>query len=383
MSKLKHKLHIFLYLLSAGITLSILIYLSKVLDVSSLSWVGLGLGISLSSIIAINVINNRYMNTVFEQGNKILDDYSSGETDDLHLRIHHHNAMINTFVEKFNRLLSKSSTNQLLFNDVAGRLAEQGNELSTVAIGIDERMQQQISSTGEVQTGIERLQQVISIASSVARSASKLASKSESEGNSGKVVMTEAISSVMVLVGSVNDAGGIIDSLGEDSQSIGGILEVIKGVAEQTNLLALNAAIEAARAGEQGRGFAVVADEVRSLASQTQNSAEKINSIISQLMLHVSEATEIINKSIEMANASEEQMEQVIMSYSELVGFMSEVSILAQNLNQATLDETESISLTAEQLSKIQLSSNETMLKTHDLSATSLELGKMSEQLDA
>jgi len=378
----KHRLNFMLYLFSAGITLSLLVYLAKILETSPLLWTGLGLSASLLSIIIINIINNRQLHTVFEQSNRTLDDYFSGKIENLHLDISSQNIKVNTFIEKFNKLLSKSAANQSLFNNVSGRLADKGNELSGVATDIDQRMQQQINSTGEVQSSIERLEQVISVASSVAGSASSIANKSENEGNSGKLVMTEAISNVMNLVSAVNETGDIINSLGEDSQSIGGIIEVIKGVAEQTNLLALNAAIEAARAGEQGRGFAVVADEVRSLASQTQNSAEKINDIINRLMQHVSEATETTNKSVETANTSEEQMEQVIISYSDLVGFMSEVSVLAKNLKQITIDEAESVSMAVEQLNSILLSSNETVLKTQQLSTTSMELGKMGEQLD-
>ena len=381
-SRFKSKWYLLLGLLAVGLASCVLIYLANILNVSSLFWVSLGLIISLGLLLLMNLIKSHQLNAVFEQADRIMDDYLKGNLNDIHLEINHHSAVINTFVGGFNTLLSKAATNQELFNEVAGRLAGEGNELSGVASDINQRMQQQVSSTGEVQTSIERLQQVISVASSVAHNASSLADKSETEGNSGKVVMTEAISSVMVLVSSVNDAGSIIESLGEDSQDIGGIIEVIKGVAEQTNLLALNAAIEAARAGDQGRGFAVVADEVRSLASQTQKSAEKINDIINKLLQHVSEATSTINKSIEVANASEEHMEKVIVSYSELVGFMSEVSDLARNLKQVTSEENNSISQTVDQLDNIQNSSSETMNKTHELSSTSLELGKMGEQLN-
>ena len=381
-SRFKSKWYLLLGLLAVGLASCVLIYLANILNVSSLFWVSLGLIISLGLLLLMNLIKSHQLNAVFEQADRIMDDYLKGNLNDIHLEINHHSAVINTFVGGFNTLLSKAATNQELFNEVAGRLAGEGNELSGVASDINQRMQQQVSSTGEVQTSIERLQQVISVASSVAHNAASLADKSETEGNSGKVVMTEAISSVMVLVSSVNDAGSIIESLGEDSQDIGGIIEVIKGVAEQTNLLALNAAIEAARAGDQGRGFAVVADEVRSLASQTQKSAEKINDIINKLLQHVSEATSTINKSIEVANASEEHMEKVIVSYSELVGFMSEVSDLARNLKQVTSEENNSISQTVDQLDNIQNSSSETMNKTHELSSTSLELGKMGEQLN-
>lgn len=378
----KYKSYLLFYIAAALVTAGVITYLVQTLDLSSALFVSLGLGISLAMVYLANLLKARQINTIFERANDLIERHLIGDLDTVKFDGYCYSPSVNKFVESFNDFMSKASANQGLFVDVASRLADKRHELSEVATDIDMRMTQQLSSTSEVQASIERLQQVIASASSVANNASDVVEKSEGEGNSGKLVMTEAIGSVMMLVSSVNKAGGIIESLGEDSQAIGGIIEVIKGVAEQTNLLALNAAIEAARAGEQGRGFAVVADEVRSLASQTQNSAEKINAIINQLLKHVGEAADIIKDSVEQANASEEQMEQVIMSYSELVGYMAEVSVLAKDLKQFTSEESGSISVAVEQLENIQNSTNETTTKTHALSATSMELGKMGEQLD-
>ena len=370
-----------LHVVVSIISISVLIFLSNKLNNDALLWAGTGIVFSIGLLVLINRHKCRQMNALFEQSNRIIESCHQGELKLVRLKVHSSDGIMDEFVVNFNSLISKVEANQGLFNDVAERLAEQGNELARVSNDIEQGMESQLSNTENVHSCIDRLQHVIGIAAEVARDATTVATQSESEGNSGKLVMTEAISSVMVLVSSVNDAGGIVQSLGEDSKAIGGIIEVIKGVAEQTNLLALNAAIEAARAGEQGRGFAVVADEVRSLASQTQNSAEKINAIIGQLLKHVSEASENINNTVETANASEDHMEQVIMSYSELVGYMSEVGVLANNLKQVTEEENNSISAAVDQLSEIKSSSQETMNKTHALTATSMELGKMAQQL--
>jgi len=269
-----------------------------------------------------------------------------------------------------------------LFSDVATKLAGQANDLSTVARGIESQMQGQADKTAQVQQIIEKLQDTVSLAANVAGEASDLANKSESEGNSGKVVMTEAITGVMTLSSSVNETGEIIHNLGEDSKSISGIIDVITGVAEQTNLLALNAAIEAARAGEQGRGFAVVADEVRSLASQTQSSAQKINGIINTLLKHVEDASMVITRTVEEADKSDELMEGVVMSYSEIVGYMSDVSRLSNALSQETLRGKGSAAGAAYQLSDITSSCAVTMDNAKTLTAASMELGKMGEQLN-
>ena len=286
------------------------------------------------------------------------------------------------FIEQFNAFISKSAASTGLFSDVASKLAVQAGELSNVVSGIEAQMQGQADKTAQVRMITEKLQNTVSLAAEVAGEASDLANKSESEGNSGKVTMTEAITAVMTLASSVNEAGDIIHNLGEDSKSIGGIIDVITGVAEQTNLLALNAAIEAARAGEQGRGFAVVADEVRSLASQTQSSAQKINEIINTLLDHVDDASKVIKRTVEEADKSDELMEGVVMSYSEIVGYMSEVSRLSQNLSQETLRGKGAAAGVAYQLTEIEASGEATMDSARILAASSMELGKMGEQLN-
>ncbi|MEE3190362.1 MAG: methyl-accepting chemotaxis protein, partial [Pseudomonadota bacterium] len=127
-----------------------------------------------------------------------------------------------------------------------------------------------------------------------------------------------AVTDIAALASSVSESAGVIRELEQETTGIASLLDVIKGIAEQTNLLALNAAIEAARAGEQGRGFAVVADEVRSLASKTQQATEDINSMIDKLQSGVNRAVnsmqggeETAERSVETARASESNIGEV------------------------------------------------------------------------
>jgi methyl-accepting chemotaxis protein len=120
----------------------------------------------------------------------------------------------------------------------------------------------------------------------IANNTNAAASKAEATNNnaiSGKEGVTQTIAKIDELSEKLRESENIVHQLAKDSDTIGSVLDVIRGIAEQTNLLALNAAIEAARAGEQGRGFAVVADEVRTLASRTQDSTQEIETIISSL----------------------------------------------------------------------------------------------------
>ena len=174
--------------------------------------------------------------------------------------------------------------------------------------------------------------------------------KSETEGESGKLAMTEAMSGVMALGESVHRGGALVEALGSDSEAIGGIVNVIKSVAEQTNLLALNAAIEAARAGEQGRGFAVVADEVRSLANKTQDSAQEIENLIQALLRNVQTAGAAHRDSMKLAEKSDELIEGMVMSYSELVGNMVEIETLAQGMIDAATHGQQAATDTADRL---------------------------------
>lgn len=133
---------------------------------------------------------------------------------------------------------------------------------------------------------VHAMNELLSTAENVARNAqaaSDAAADADKNAKQGQTVVTQTIRSIDQLAQQVDQSTAIIRQLADDSRNIGSILDVIKGIAEQTNLLALNAAIEAARAGEQGRGFAVVADEVRSLASRTQQSTQEINTMIGRL----------------------------------------------------------------------------------------------------
>jgi methyl-accepting chemotaxis protein len=152
-----------------------------------------------------------------------------------------------------------------------------------------------------------------------ATAAAGLAETADSEAQTSKGIVTESAQSAQRLSSEITGASDVIRELNTECNSIGTVLSVIQSIAEQTNLLALNAAIEAARAGEQGRGFAVVADEVRTLAGRTQEATLEVNNIIAQLQKKATEAVSAISNSGEIASGAVLQANQASQSLDAIL----------------------------------------------------------------
>ena len=285
-------------------------------------------------------------------------------------------------LEDVEETISKLNLSNVMVADVSRNLAEQAGNIQQMSTNITSQMQIQSQKTNEVIELVTRLQSAFSHADSTARKTVDVADKSETEGNSGKLIMTEAMGSVSALSDAVTESGEMIERLGKNKDEINGIINVIKSVAEQTNLLALNAAIEAARAGEQGRGFSVVADEVRDLAGKTQQNVQEIQVLIDSLTLNVSDTSEKVTMAVKLAAQSDESIEGVIMSYSEIVGFMLEVSSMGKELTDVTTTEVQSTANIFQMLEDIKAIGNETENNVVSMEQYSKELGKLGEQLE-
>ena len=294
------------------------------------------------------------------------------------ITIPQNNTELAKFITSLLPFVTKQQADGHLFDDVSNKLADYANNLSETANTVLENINLHESMTSDIYTQLGALQSVLTQAKTTADETVEVSAKSEVEGNSGKLVMTKAMSGVMALSQNVSETDAIVGHLGEDSSAISNIIDVIRGVAEQTNLLALNAAIEAARAGEQGRGFAVVADEVRSLANKTQQSTEEIEGIIRSLQSNVATAVEQISTSTTLANEADEMMEEMIMSYSEIVGYMSSVSTLGNTLASVTNTEQNSATMAFDTLQQIKDITVKTADDIKDLQAASMELMKLT-----
>jgi len=159
-----------------------------------------------------------------------------------------------------------------------------------------------------------------------ANDAASAAQQADENAKRGQKVVSTSIEAIKDLANDVDHAAQVIGDVEKDSENIGSVLDVIKNIAEQTNLLALNAAIEAARAGEQGRGFAVVADEVRSLASRTQSSTQEIQTMIEKLQTATSNAVNVMRSGQEKAQGSVEQATEAGVSLDAITDAVTQIT---------------------------------------------------------
>jgi len=242
-----------------------------------------------------------------------------------------------TTVEKLRGIISQIITMTGVLNDASNNI---GHSAASARDGVHKEQAELSQLTAAITEMTATVQEVARNASVAAESTEK----ADIEARSGQQLVQQTISSIQALATEVENASQVVNQVKEDSNAIGAILDVIRGIAEQTNLLALNAAIEAARAGEQGRGFAVVADEVRSLASRTQQSTQEIQDMIESLQSKVHGASlvmlssqEKVNESVSLAGKSGDSLNVITTAVTNISDMNIQIATAAEQ--QASVSE--------------------------------------------
>ena len=343
--------------------------------------IGMIIGVVVSLLVAFFM--SRMITHPINEAVHAMEDLAEGEGDLTRRLDEQGKSEIALMAKGFNSFASKV---QALVSQVAGSVENLSNVVSDVSNIVDQTQvgsQTQREQTEQVATAITEMTATVQEVASNANLAADSAQQADENAKSGQQIVGETVSSISSLAGEIETGANVINKLSQDAESIGSVLDVIKGIAEQTNLLALNAAIEAARAGEQGRGFAVVADEVRTLASRTQESTTEIESMIASLQEQARSAVKAITQGQEKAAASVEYASSAGKALNDITD--SVATITNMNIQIATASEEQSA--VAEEINQnvvnISHVADENAQASNQLATSSQDLAQLAAELQS
>lgn len=281
----------------------------------------------------------------------------------------------------FNKALEKVNSMMLTVNESVVKTIEASSQIGASTEQLAAGSQEQASQASEVASAVEEMTKTIIENSKNATATSDKTKETSSAAQNGVKISQETRETINRVVESAVEVTSIVNALGSSSDRIGDIITVIDDIADQTNLLALNAAIEAARAGEQGRGFAVVADEVRKLAERTTKATKEIYDLIKTIQTDTGRAVKsmevagkVVNEGMEMTRRTGEALEKIVMMTNEVTDMVTQIAAASEEQSSAS----EQISKNVEAISNV---TSESAQGTQQIAKTADELYQLTQNL--
>ncbi|MEW9798373.1 methyl-accepting chemotaxis protein [Alteromonas sp. CYL-A6] len=324
-------------------------------------------GIKLSIVDVV-----RSLKDIAQENGDLTVRITTDSKDEIGELVHWFNQFMDKLQQVVRDVVESSLPLSKLAQDLRGLTEETGRTIEVQQAAADDAKCAVDTMSGSVD----------SVAHSAAEAAND-ANEASGAAEEGKAIVQQTVASIQQLADNVRETAAVISRLEEDSNKVGSVLDVIKGIAEQTNLLALNAAIEAARAGEQGRGFAVVADEVRTLASRTQQSTEEIQATIEQLQSAAKSAVDVMAKGTEQASSSVETANRAGTSLESITSTIARINSMNDQIARNTEDQRNVASDIVSHVDVIHQRTEETASRSGQLGSMCNELAELAQHLEA